>query len=131
MSEQLLINMTRAETRVAIVADNTVRAVEVERTHSPSLVGNIYLGKVVRVLPGMAAAFVDLGTASNGFLAAADIAPAAGGVRGEVVGEIHQRLYQGQKIIVQVARDAMDGKGPALTTAIVLSSHYLLFRPGG
>lgn len=131
MSEQLLINMTRAETRVAIVADTTVRALEIERTNAPSLVGNIYQGQVVRVLPGMAAAFIDLGTASNGFLAAADVAPAAGNGRGDTGAEIQQSLYQGQKIIVQVVRDAMDGKGPALTAAVALSSHTLVFRPGG
>ncbi|WP_162300000.1 Rne/Rng family ribonuclease [Kineobactrum sediminis] len=131
MSEQILINMTGSETRVAIVADNALRAVEIERTGSPSLVGNIYLGKVVRVLPGMAAAFIDLGIDSTGFLAARDATPATGGRRDSAPGNIDQHLYPGQKIIVQVTRDAMDGKGPTLTMALTLSSHYLLFRPGG
>ena len=91
--EEILINVTPQETRVAVVENGVLQELHIERTLSRGLVGSIYKGKVVRVLPGMQAAFVDIGLEKNGFLHAADIArndPAFSGQPARDIWQIHQ-----------------------------------------
>lgn len=107
MSEDILVNITPQETRVAIVQQAAVQELHIERTLTRGLVGNIYLGKVVRVLPGMQSAFIDIGLERAAFLHVADIwhpreakdAPAAPHVA------IEKTLFEGQALTVQVIKD--------------------------
>ncbi|MDH5518345.1 MAG: ribonuclease G [Gammaproteobacteria bacterium] len=127
MSKEILINVTPQETRVAILENGVLQELYLERLGSRGLVGNIYMGKVVRVLPGMDAAFVDIGLEKAAFLHASDI---------EVSGEaessrksISQLVHDGKKLLVQVVKDPMGTKGARLTTNITIPSRYLVFLP--
>ena len=97
MSEEILINVTPQETRVAVVENGVLQEVYIERTRSRGIVGNIYNGKVVRILPGMQAAFVDIGLERTAFLHASDIRSAATAESGTGVSQpIHELLQDGQ-----------------------------------
>ncbi|KRT53715.1 RNAse G [endosymbiont of Ridgeia piscesae] len=133
MSEEILINVTPPETRVAVIENGVVQEIIIERTGNRGLVGNIYKGKVCRVLPGMQAAFVDIGLERAAFLHASDINHANGG-RGNGNGEsryesISELLREGQPVIVQVLKDPLGTKGARLTTNISIPSRYLVFMP--
>ncbi len=134
MSEEILVNVTPQETRVAVVENGVLQEVIIERANRRGLVGNIYHGKVCRVLPGMQAAFVDIGLERAAFLHASDITAnddeekAVGEVR--VVEPITQLLHEGKKISVQVIKDPLGSKGARLTTHITIPSRYLVFMPG-
>ncbi|OYD24563.1 ribonuclease G [Oceanimonas baumannii] len=135
MSAELIINMTPAETRVALVENGILQEVHIERQARRGIVGNIYKGKVSRVLPGMQAAFVDIGGERAAFLHASDIVPHTECVdtREQAhfqAGNIAELVRQGQDIMVQVVKDPLGTKGARLTTDITLPSRYLVFMPG-
>jgi len=138
MSEELLINVTPQETRVAYVENGVLQEVHIERAQRRGLVGNVYKGKVCRVLPGMQAAFLEVGLARTAFLHVSDILnqhhPRNGEQapdEGERVPEtIMELLREGQEIIVQVVKDPMGSKGARLTTQISIPSRYLVYIPG-
>jgi ribonuclease G len=131
MSEEILINVSPVETRVALVENGVVQELYIERSHGKGYVGNIYKGKVVRVLPGMQAAFVDIGLERTGFIHAADMVPEspAGEPRAADVPDIRNLVREGQSILVQVAKDPISTKGARLTTHLTLSSRYLVYMP--
>jgi len=132
MSEELLINVTPQETRVAYVENGLLQEVHIERERKRGLVGNIYKGKVVRVLPGMQAAFLDVGLDRTAFLHVSDIAQSNGknGDSTEPTEIIMNLLHEGQELMVQVAKDPMGSKGARLTTQISFPSRYLVYMPG-
>ncbi|NIP73847.1 MAG: ribonuclease G [Gammaproteobacteria bacterium] len=134
MSEEILINVTPRETRVAVVENGVLQEVYIERASKRGLVGNIYKGRVCRVLPGMQAAFVDIGLDRAAFLHASDIASNLpegetlnGARRRENIAEL---LSEGQEVLVQVVKDPLGTKGARLTTHITIPSRYLVLLPG-
>lgn len=132
MSEEILINVTPRETRLALIENGLLQEIYLERRSRSGYVGDIYLGKVVRVMPGMEAAFIDIGLDRAAFLHSADIAPiGADGLEvrdGESV-DINTLLREGQLIVVQVAKDPIGTKGARLTTHLTLPSRHLVFLP--
>lgn len=132
MSEEILINVTPRETRVALIENGLLQEVFVERRSRSGHVGDIYLGKVVRVMPGMEAAFVDIGLERAAFLHSADISPiGADGleVRSDTPVNIQTQVHDGQMIVVQVAKDPIGTKGARLTTHLTLPSRHLVYLP--
>lgn len=137
MSEEILINVTPRETRVAMVENGALSEVFIERASRLGLVGNIYKGKVSRVLPGMQAAFVDIGLERTAFLHASDILRAqsntqgndSGNTNGKPVEDISKLLYQGQTLAVQVVKDPLGSKGARLTTQLSIAARYLVLMP--
>lgn len=132
MSEEILINVTPRETRLALIENGLLQEIYLERRSRSGYVGDIFLGKVVRVMPGMEAAFVDIGLERAAFLHSADIAPiGADGleVKDESPGDISLLLREGQMIVVQVAKDPIGSKGARLTTHLTLPSRHLVFLP--
>lgn len=132
--EEILINVTPRETRVAIVENGVLQELHIERTLSRGIVGNIYKGKVVRVLPGMQAAFVDIGLEKNGFLHAADIArndPAFAGEPMREIPPIQELAHEGESVYVQVLKDPIGSKGARLTTELSMPSRNLVYLPRG
>ncbi|CAG8998853.1 MAG: Ribonuclease G [Candidatus Celerinatantimonas neptuna] len=135
MPAELLINVTPTETRVALVETGILQEVHIERETKRGIVGNIYKGRVSRVLPGMQAAFVDIGLDKAAFLHASDIVPHTECVDVQEqahfqVGDISALVRQGQDIMVQVVKDPLGTKGARLTTDITLPSRYLVLMPG-
>lgn len=135
MSAELLINVTPSETRVAMIEGGILQEVHIEREARRGIVGNIYKGRVSRVLPGMQAAFVDIGLEKAAFLHASDIVPhtecvAENEKKQFQVRDISELVRQGQDIVVQVVKDPLGTKGARLTTDITLPSRYLVFMPG-
>ena len=131
MSENLLINITPQETRVALIFQGAVQELHIERTLSRGLVGNIYLGKVVRVLPGMQSAFIDIGLERAAFLHIADIwdARAPEGNATTPLTPIEKLLYDGQAVTVQVIKDPIGTKGARLSTQISIAGRMLVYLP--
>lgn len=131
MSEEILINFTPMETRVAVVENGVVQETYVERTANKGLVGNIYCGKVVRVLPGMQAAFVDIGLEKAAFIHANDFAKAVkeNGEENSTAADIRDLVSEGQMIVVQVVKDMISTKGARLTTDLSIPSRYLVLMP--
>lgn len=125
--EQILINLTPRETRVAVVGEGVLQDLFVERACAKGLVGNVYLGRVVRVLPGMQSAFVDIGLERTGFLHVADLFEAHS-EDGETK-PIENVLHEGQALMVQVAKDPIGTKGARLTTTISLAGRKLVYLP--
>ena len=135
MSEEILINVTPVETRVALVENGMLQEAYIERTSRKGIVGNIYKGKVVRVLPGMEAAFVDIGLERAAFIHASDVACTQqpsdeGGGGPKTVPDIRTLLREGQSLVVQVTKDPIGTKGARLTTQLSIPSRYLVFMPG-
>ncbi len=134
MSEEILINLTPRETRVAVLENGVLQEILIERARKRGLVGNIYKGKVVRVLPGMEAAFVDIGLERAAFLHASDIEAGYKPSSGEEsdhayesrAGSITELVRPGQELIVQVIKDALGSKGARLTTHVSIPSRYLV-----
>ena len=130
MSEEVLINITPMECRVALVENGIVQELFVERTAKRGLVSNIYKGKVVRVLPGMQAAFVEIGLSRTAFLHANDIVH----LKKELMLEpppITDLIHEGQMVTVQVIKDMLGSKGARLTTDLSIPSRYLVYMPFG
>ncbi|KKC99962.1 MULTISPECIES: ribonuclease G [Photobacterium] len=135
MSTELLINVTPSETRVAMIEGGNLQEIHIERESKRGIVGNIYKGKVSRVLPGMQAAFVDIGLDKAAFLHASDIVPhtecvAENEKQQFQVRDISELVRQGQDLVVQVVKDPLGTKGARLTTDVTLPSRYLVFMPG-
>jgi ribonuclease G len=135
MSVELLMNITPTESRVALIEGGILQELHIERLATKGIVGNVYKGKVCRVLPGMQAAFVDIGLDKAAFLHASDIVPHTECVAPTEkdqfqVADISQLVRQGQDIIVQVVKDPLGTKGARLTTDITVPSRYLVFMPG-
>ena len=133
-SVELLVNVTPNETRIALVDTGVLKEVHIERQAKRGIVGNIYKGRVTRVLPGMQSAFVDIGLEKAAFLHASDIVSYTECVdenekKQFVVKDIAQLVHEGQDIIVQVVKDPLGTKGARLTTDITLPSRYLVFMP--
>ena len=129
MTDTILVNKGPLQTRVAVLAKNSVQDIFVEDGRRRGIVGNIYRGKVVRVLPGMQAAFVDFGAERAGFLHLSDLAVSRGRAPGGQETAITSALYASQELLVQVARDPVGSKGARLTTDLTLSSRHLVFMP--
>ena len=125
MSEEILINVTPPETRVAVVENGVLQELMIERTNRRGLVGSIYKGKVCRVLPGMQAAFVDIGLSRAAFLHASDIITS----EGERSENIQDLVHDGSEVIVQVVKDPIGSKGARLTTNISIPSRYMVYMP--
>ncbi|WP_147200042.1 ribonuclease G [Pantoea sp. MBD-2R] len=135
MTAELLVNITPSETRVAYIDGGILQEIHIEREARRGIVGNIYKGRVSRVLPGMQAAFVDIGLEKAAFLHASDIVPYTECVAGDerknfAVRDISELVHQGQDLMVQVVKDPLGTKGARLTTDITLPSRYLVFMPG-
>ncbi len=131
MSE-LLINVNATETRVAHVEDGVLTELMLERDSSRSLVGDIYQGKVLRIMPGMEAAFVDIGLERAGFIHASDISAIDSDgieVRTEAPARIGELLREGQFLIVQVIKDGIAGKGARLSNHLTLPGRNLVLLP--
>jgi len=107
-TDEILINVTPMETRVALVENGVVQELFVERESRRGLVGNIYRGRVVRVLPGMQSAFIDIGLERTAFLHLSDMRMAPDGARPEA---IQGALHEGRSITVQVMKDMIGSKG--------------------
>ena len=148
MTKELVINTTSHETRIALLESGHIAELYIERYRELGIVGNIYLGKVVRVLPGMQAAFVDIGLEKAAFLYVADVLDEMEAVehfvevghrheqRGEEAGEerpplppIEDLLQEGQEIMVQVAKEPIGTKGARITSHISLPGRNLVYMP--
>ncbi len=154
MSQDILINWSPQETRVAVVEQGAVQEVHLERTLERGLVGNVYLGKVSRVLPGMQSAFIDIGLDRAAFLHVADLMPnivakhagprektaAASELSGDnangnrvltadTVQPIERQIFEGQSLMVQVLKDPIGTKGARLTAQISIAGRLLVFLP--
>ncbi|RJX32633.1 MAG: ribonuclease G [Oxalobacter sp.] len=129
MKEDILVNITPQETRIAIIQQGVVQELHVERTLSRGLAGNIYLGKVVRVLPGMQSAFVDIGLERAAFLHVADIFEANPHNSSNPPAPIERILHDGQTVLVRVIKDPMGTKGARLSTQISIAGRMLVYLP--
>jgi ribonuclease G len=131
--QDILINWSPQETRVAVVENGAVQEFHLERTLERGLVGNIYVGKVARVLPGMQSAFIDIGLERAAFLHVADLhvngahrdaaAPAA------PLPPIEKLVFEGQTLVAQVVKDAIGTKGARLSTQISIAGRLLVYLP--
>ncbi len=124
MSEEILINVTPPETRVAVIENGILQELVIERTLQRGLVGNIYKGEVCRVLPGMQAAFIDIGLPRAAFLHLSDFNNKEKGCD-----NIEQYLRDKQTVIVQVTKDPLGTKGARLTTEISIPSRFQVYMP--
>src|SRR3989338_11067967 len=157
MSREIIINSTSQETRIAVLENNLLSEIFTERKKEKGINGNIYKGKVSKVLPGMQAAFIDIGMDKAGFLHASDIADDARAyeklldedkdisqdklddeifeneeevsISKDSSLQIEDLLKKGQEILVQVSREPIGSKGPRLTSYITLPGRYLVFMP--
>jgi ribonuclease G len=137
--DEILIATSPGEVRAALVSEGRLAEVVVERQSAASLVGNVYLGRVGKVVPSMDASFVELGIARAGFLAGDDARNALSAQgdparsRKAGAGPVSSRVNEGEAVLVQVTKDAFARKGPRLSTAIALPGHWLVYtssRPG-
>ena len=130
MTEEILINVTPQETRVAVL-ERPVQELQIERAASRGLVGNIYLGTVARVLPGMQSAFVEIGLERAAFLHVADIWEhrAERPRRQRPRRPIEKILHEGQSLLVQVVKDPIGTKGARLSTQVSLAGRLLVYLP--
>ena len=134
MSIEIFVNVAPRETRAAIVETGVLQEVYVERTSRRGLVSNLYKGRVSRVLPGMQAAFIDIGLERTAFLHVGDIASsqtADDTVVLPAVDDIRRLVSPGDDILVQVIKDPLGTKGARLTTFVTLPSRYLVYMPRG
>ncbi len=138
MQQDILINWSPQETRVAVIENGAVQELHMERALERGLVGNIYLGKVARVLPGMQSAFIDIGLERAAFLHVADVwqrnpegePPAfAKNGSGAPPVPIERQVFEGQALLVQVIKDPIGTKGARLSTQISVAGRQLVFLP--
>ncbi len=127
MSEEILVNVTPQETRVAVLHLGSVQELHIERAQCRGLVSNVYMGRVVRVLPGMQSAFIDIGLERAAFLHVADIWEERRG--SEPDRPIEQILHESQSLMVQVVKDPIGTKGARLSTQISFAGRYLVYLP--
>ncbi len=136
MSNELIVDIGIAENRVALLEEKELSEIYIERPNSERMVGNIYRGKVSSVLPGMQAAFIDIGFEKNGFLYAGDVVAkkdysededdAIQVIKGYNIGEL---LRAGQELTVQVIKEPIGSKGPRVTTNVTLPGRHLVLLP--
>ena len=141
MSTEILVNVGPRETRGALLENGVLQEVFIERKSRRGIVGNLYKGRVSRVLPGMQAAFVDAGLERTAFLHVDDIAlpdqrrdaadVAEEAPRREEPQDIRRLLSAGDDLVVQVVKDPIGTKGARLTTFVSLPSRFLVFMPRG
>lgn len=136
MQQEILINWSPQETRAAVVEQGVVQEVHIERALQRGLVGNIYLGKVMRVLPGMQSAFIDIGLERSAFLHVADVpqpasAPSAAGEEPPPPKPIEHMVFEGQTLMVQVIKDPLGTKGARLSAHISIAGRMLVLLPQG
>jgi ribonuclease G len=133
MAEELLIAVSEFETRVAKLSGGSVQEVHLAPASGYSLTGNIYLGRVERIIQGMQAAFVDVGLERPGFLHVRDIEGPrliqGDGTEEEARPNIRDLLHEGQQLMVQVAKDPISGKGARLTTQLAIAARYMVLMP--
>lgn len=132
MSQEILINVTPYETRVALLENGSLQELFFERQATSGLIGNIYKGRVSRVLPGMQAAFIDIGLERSAFLHASDIVHLDvddDSAYTQQNQDIRQLLSEGSEILVQVTKDPLGTKGARLTTYITLPSRFVVYLP--
>src|SRR5512139_2503014 len=136
MSEEILVNVTPQETRVAVLHLGAVQELHIERAKCRGLVSNIYMGRVVRVLPGMQSAFIDIGLERAAFLHVADVWQPP--LEGESLSAsraaqpqvpIEKQVFEGQALMVQVIKDPIGTKGARLSTQISIAGRLLVFLP--
>lgn len=125
---EILVNVEVGETRAAQLEDGILQDIHIQRDAAASVVGNIYLGRVQRVLAGMQAAFVDVGLQRAGFLQISDMAQRPTDDQ-DSPPPIQQRLNAGDRMMVQVSKDAIGTKGARLTTELALPSRFLVHMP--
>jgi ribonuclease G len=134
MSAEILVNVMPRETRAALVENGVVQELYVERANRVGIISNIYKGRVSRVLPGMQAAFIDVGLERTAFLHVSDIASAHDEeteVAAERSADIREHMREGDEILVQVLKDPLGTKGARLTTFVSIPSRYLVYLPKG
>src|SRR5829696_7942672 len=147
MNKEMVVSSTPHETRVAILEDDQVVEIFIEREQSRTIVGNIYKGRVTKVLPGMQSAFVDLGLDRDAFLYVSDVIEDLEEYESETPDELHidrsvddiqshrpeasisDLLREGQEIVVQVSKDTIAGKGARITSHITLPGRFLVYMP--
>lgn len=136
MQQDILINWSPQETRVAVVEQGAVQELHVERSLERGLVGNVYLGKVARVLPGMQSAFIDIGLERAAFLHVADVwhrqpegEPPQLARSSQALVPIEKQVFEGQSLMVQVVKDPIGTKGARLSTQISIAGRHLVFLP--
>ncbi|MDO9012609.1 MAG: ribonuclease G [Gallionella sp.] len=127
MSEEILINVTPQETRVAVMELGVVQELHIERSSNRGIAGNVYLGRVKRVLPGMQSAFIDIGLERSAFLHVADIWENSN--NGDDAKPIEKILFEGQSLLVQVIKEPIGSKGARLTTQLSFAGRLLVFLP--
>ncbi len=129
-SQDILVNWTPHETRVAVIENGAVQELHLERTLERGLVGNVYLGKVARVLPGMQSAFIDIGLERAAFLHVADLHNGkSDGGNGLAPAPIERQVFEGQALTVQVVKDAIGTKGARLSTQVSIAGRLLVHLP--
>ena len=134
MSTEILVNASSHEARAAVVESGVLKEMFLERAHRRGLIGNIYKGRVSRVLPGMQAAFIEIGMERTAFLHASDIANprhADTGIEPPRTDNIRSLVAEGNEILVQVVKDPLGTKGARLSTYITLPSRHLVYMPKG
>ena len=135
MQQDILINWSPQETRVAVIENSAVQELHVERALERGLVGNVYLGKVARVLPGMQSAFIDIGLERAAFLHVADLISSVTARHANNASEaapvlpIEKQVFEGQSLLVQVIKDPMGTKGARLSNQISIAGRFLVFLP--
>lgn len=132
MTEDILINVTPFETRVAMTANGIVQELHIERSIQRGHVGNLYLGRVARVLPGMQSAFVDIGQERAAFIHVSDLRQnrlARSGGETAPATPIEKLLFEGQSLLVQVIKDPLGTKGARLSTHISIAGRMLVYLP--
>jgi ribonuclease G len=129
VTEEILINVTPQETRVAVTGSGVVQELLIERSASRGLVGNIYMGRVARVLPGMQSAFLEIGLERAAFLHVADIWQYRKPISGEPAKPIERILAEGEPLLVQVVKDPIGSKGARLSTQISIAGRLLVYLP--
>ena len=135
MQQDILINWSPQETRVAVIEHGALQELQVERSLERGLVGNVYLGKVARVLPGMQSAFIDIGLDKAAFLHVADLMSSINSRHADAdmpattSQPIEKQLFEGQAVMVQVLKDPIGTKGARLTAQISIAGRLLVFLP--
>src|SRR5213078_4554660 len=144
MAREIVINATKHESRIAVLDEGQVVELWVERTRHRTVVGNIYKGRVTKVLPGMQSAFVDLGLERDAFLYVSDVVEDleefdnSDSTDDLTLDDVPQQraeasisdlLREGQEIVVQVSKDTIAGKGARITSHITLPGRFLVYMP--
>jgi ribonuclease G len=134
MAEEIIINVSQHESRVAVVEQGLLQEIFIERSHSPGTVGNIYKGKVLRILPGMQSAFVDIGHERSAFMHVSDLVDSHETMMEERGADysfppINELLHDGKEILIQVTKEPIGTKGARITSSISLASRFLVYLP--